>query len=61
MLHFSVVSRAVVERAHAFGASVFVWTVDDESLLDQMLAAGVDGVITNDPRIFLPADYTPGR
>lgn len=61
MLHFSVVSRAAVERVHAFGASVFVWTIDDESLLDHMLAAGVDGVITNDPRIFLPADYTPGR
>jgi glycerophosphoryl diester phosphodiesterase len=61
MLHFSVVSRAAVERAHAFGASVFAWTVDDGPLLERMVAAGVDGVITNDPRIFVSADYTQDR
>jgi glycerophosphoryl diester phosphodiesterase len=52
MLHYSVVSPAAVERAHAHGAAVFAWTVDDEPVLARMLAAGVDGVITNDPRIF---------
>lgn len=51
MLHHSVVSRAVVERAHAHGAAVFAWTVDDGPALERALAAGVDGVITNDPRI----------
>ncbi len=61
MLHFSVVSRAAVERAHAFGASVFAWTIDDRPLLERMVAAGVDGVITNDPRIFASTDYTQGR
>ena len=61
MLHFSVVSAAAVERAHAAGAAVFAWTVDDEALLARMAAAGVDGVITNDPRIFVSADYTQGR
>lgn len=52
MLHYSVVSPAAVARAHACGAAVFVWTVDDRPLLERMLAAGVDAVITNDPRIF---------
>ena len=61
MLHYSVVSPAAVERAHAHGAAVFAWTVDDELLLDRMVAAGVDGVITNDPRIFGHGDYTQGR
>jgi glycerophosphoryl diester phosphodiesterase len=61
MLHFSVVSSAVVDRVHAGGAAVFAWTVDDERLLARMVAAGVDGVITNDPRIFVSADYTQGR
>ena len=51
MLHHSVVSRAVVERAHAHGAAVFAWTVDDRPALERVLTAGVDGVITNDPRI----------
>jgi glycerophosphoryl diester phosphodiesterase len=52
MLHHSVVSRAAVDCAHAQGAAVFAWTVDDERSLARVLAAGVDGVITNDPRIF---------
>jgi glycerophosphoryl diester phosphodiesterase len=56
MLHYSVVSRAAVARAHDHGASVFVWTVDEEPLLERMLAAGVDAVITNDPRIFGSGD-----
>ncbi len=52
MLHYSVLSRAAVERAHAQGLSVFVWTVDEPELLRRVLATGVDGVISNDPRIF---------
>jgi glycerophosphoryl diester phosphodiesterase len=52
MLHYSVLSRAAVERAHALGLSVFAWTIDDPALLRRVLATGVDGVISNDPRIF---------
>jgi glycerophosphoryl diester phosphodiesterase len=52
MLHYSVVSPAAVARAHAHGAAVFAWTIDDGPLLERMVAAGVDAVITNDPRIF---------
>ncbi len=52
MLYHGVVSRAAVERAHRGGAAVFAWTVDDEATLSRVVRAGVDGVITNDPRIF---------
>jgi glycerophosphoryl diester phosphodiesterase len=52
MLHHLVVSRAAVDRAHAGGAAVLAWTVDDEAALERVVAAGVDGVITNDPWIF---------
>jgi glycerophosphoryl diester phosphodiesterase len=52
MLHFSVVSPAVVSRCHSLGLPVFAWTVDDPALLRRMIACGVDGVISNDPRIF---------
>jgi len=41
-----------VARAHALGAAVLAWTVDDEATLGRVVAAGVDAVITNDPRIF---------
>ena len=49
MLHHAVVSPAAVERAHAAGAAVWAWTVDDPNELARLEAAGVDAVITNDP------------
>ena len=51
VLHHSVVSRSAVERAHAAGAPVVAWTVDDGPTLRRMDAAGVDAIVTNDPRI----------
>jgi glycerophosphoryl diester phosphodiesterase len=53
-IHHALVSRALVERCHAIGAAVLAWTVDDRSVLARLDELGVDGVITNDPRIFRP-------
>ena len=52
LLHHSLVSRRLVERCHARGAAVLAWTVEDEVALERVLAAGVDGVIANDPGLF---------
>lgn len=52
MLQHAVVTRDAVERAHALGAAVWAWTVDDPAEAARLDAAGVDAVITNDPRIF---------
>lgn len=52
VLHFGVVNEAVVMRCRTLGAPVLVWTVDDAALLPWLDELGVDGVITNDPRIF---------
>ena len=52
MLHFSVLSALTVERCHELGITVFAWTVDEPEVLERVLAIGVDGVISNDPRIF---------
>jgi len=51
-LQHRLVSRATVERCHARGAAVLVWTVNDPELLGRLDRLGVDGVITDDPRVF---------
>ena len=51
-LHHSVASRDAIARAHEVGAAVYVWTVDDPRLAERLVEDGVDGIITNDPRIF---------
>ena len=58
MLQHRLVSAAAVERFRAAGLPVWAWTVDELADLDRVLAAGVDGVITNDPRIFNRAART---
>jgi glycerophosphoryl diester phosphodiesterase len=52
VLHHSLVTRASVRAAHARGVAVVTWTVDDPLLLARVEAAGVDAVVTNDPRLF---------
>lgn len=51
-LHHSVASPSAIDVAHAAGAAVYVWTVDDAKLAERLVNAGADGIITNDPRIF---------
>lgn len=53
MLHHGVLSRSAVDRSHAAGAAVWTWTVNDADLLRQVVALGVDGVVSDDPRLFL--------
>ena len=52
MLQHALVTSGSVSAAHALGAAVLAWTVDEPADLERVLEAGVDGVITNDPRIF---------
>ena len=52
VLHWAVLSESVVARCRALGAPVLAWTVDDAAVLRRLDELGVDGVITNDPRIF---------
>jgi glycerophosphoryl diester phosphodiesterase len=52
VLHHALVTSAAVRAAHARAAAVVAWTVDDLRDLDRVDAAGVDAVVTNDPRIF---------
>jgi glycerophosphoryl diester phosphodiesterase len=53
MLHYAVVSPAVVDGCHRAGAAVWTWTVNDPVQIDRLVALGVDGVVSDDPRLFL--------
>jgi glycerophosphoryl diester phosphodiesterase len=52
MTHTILVSRRLVEAVHEAGGQVYVWTVDDARRIRALEELGVDGVITNDPRLF---------
>ena len=52
MAHWRVVTRALVRAVAQGGGELYVWTVDDASHIAKLTAMGVDGIITNDPRLF---------
>lgn len=52
MVHWRLVTPALVRRVLSAGGEVYVWTVDDLTRLRELEALGVTGVITNDPRLF---------
>ncbi len=46
-----VVDAALVSYFHARGIPVHVWTVDDEREMRELLALGVDGIVTDRPDV----------
>jgi glycerophosphoryl diester phosphodiesterase len=42
-----VVTRAFIDRSHAEGLHVHVWTVDDVDEMNRLLDLGVDGIMTD--------------
>jgi glycerophosphoryl diester phosphodiesterase len=47
--HYSLVTPEMVEQAHALDLQVATWTVDDAEAMRAMIAAKVDGIMTNFP------------
>ena len=45
----SLVTQELVERAHGADLQVATWTVDDAKEMRRLIAAGVDGIMTNFP------------
>jgi glycerophosphoryl diester phosphodiesterase len=52
MAHWRVVTPALVRAVAEGDGELYVWTVDDARMIERLTAMGVDGIITNDPRLF---------
>lgn len=47
-------TRVVLDRFHALGVPVDYWTVNDPAVARRLLAAGADGIMTDDPASIAP-------
>jgi glycerophosphoryl diester phosphodiesterase len=52
MAHWRVVTDGLVRAVAEGGGQLYVWTVDDARMIAKLTDMGVDGIITNDPRLF---------
>lgn len=50
--HFSLVTPGLVNACHDLGIRIIPWTVNDKPTLERLKALGIDGLISDDPRIF---------
>jgi glycerophosphoryl diester phosphodiesterase len=48
---FNLVTAGFVKAAHRSGLPVHVWTVNDEAAMNELLDLGVDGIMTDRPRV----------
>jgi glycerophosphoryl diester phosphodiesterase len=52
MAFHAVVSQRLVRAVHGAGGELYSWTVDDLATIEKLRGWGVDGVVSNDPRLF---------
>lgn len=52
-LHHTLCSRAAVAVAHRHGAPVLAWTANNPAAVRRLVALGVDGIVSDDPRMVI--------
>jgi len=52
-LHHTLVTRRLVRVCHGRDAGVIAWTVDDPRQVERLVHAGVDAIVSNDPKLVL--------
>jgi glycerophosphoryl diester phosphodiesterase len=46
-----IITAGLVSACHSIDVDLIAWTVDDPAEIEALLALGVDGICTNDPRL----------
>ncbi len=57
--HYSLVSPGLIDEVHARDAKLFTWTVNDKNTLVRLGGWGVDGLISDDPRLLASTFLAP--
>lgn len=56
MAFYALISGRLVKAVHEAGGELYAWTVDDAEQIARLFEMGVDGIVTNDPRLFDEAE-----
>jgi glycerophosphoryl diester phosphodiesterase len=54
-----IITPKAVEAARQVGVELIAWTVDDVTRMRELLEMGVDGICSNDPRLFEVVEGRP--
>jgi glycerophosphoryl diester phosphodiesterase len=54
-----LISPRLAEVTAELGVELIAWTVDDPARIGELLAIGVDGIVSNDPRLLAPLTRAP--
>jgi len=55
-VYHPIITPKAVDVAHDIGVELIAWTVDDAGRMRELLSMGVDGICSNDPRLFEVAE-----
>jgi glycerophosphoryl diester phosphodiesterase len=55
-VYHPLITRRLINAAHSVDVQVIAWTVDDPERIDRVVALGVDGICSNDPRLLPRAE-----
>jgi glycerophosphoryl diester phosphodiesterase len=58
-VYHPIITPKAVEVAHDIGVELYAWTVDDATRMRELIDMGVDGICSNDPRLFEVAERAP--
>ncbi|MFP7299199.1 glycerophosphodiester phosphodiesterase [Neobacillus niacini] len=50
---FDLTDQKLIDGAHRLGMEIHYWTIDDPDVMEKLLDAGADGILTNRPDLLL--------